>query len=115
MTYCNYAIVQLLTSYTWRTQRSIELLLGAQRIRWRPAKSELVAPMFEPEVFRKQMYCTEVLVALLRLFGAPQSFGALIVIRRPGNCAPYPRRYAPDYCAQRRASTNHSTQLKPEA
>jgi len=27
----NYAIVQPLTSYTWTTQRSIELLLGAQR------------------------------------------------------------------------------------
>jgi len=25
----NYAIVQLLTSYTWTTQRSTELLLGA--------------------------------------------------------------------------------------
>jgi len=29
MTYCNYVIVQLPTSYTWTTQRSIELLLGA--------------------------------------------------------------------------------------
>jgi len=44
--------------------------------------------MFKPEVFRKQMYCTEVLVTFLRLFGDPQSFGALIVIRRRGNCAP---------------------------
>ena len=26
---CNYAFVQILTSYTWTTQRSIELLLGA--------------------------------------------------------------------------------------
>jgi len=26
--------------------------------------------MFEPEYFRKQMYCTEVLVTLLGLFGA---------------------------------------------
>jgi len=61
--------------------------------------------MFEPEVFRKQMYCTEDLVTLLGLFGAPT------VIRRPGNCAPFPRRYAPDYCAQRRASTNYGSQL----
>jgi len=68
-------------------------------------------PVFETEVFRKQMYCIEVLMTLLGLFGAPQSFDALILIRRPGNCAPYPRRYAPDYCAQRRASTNHGTQL----
>jgi len=29
MTYCNCLIVQLLTSYTWKTQKSIELLLGA--------------------------------------------------------------------------------------
>jgi len=40
--------------------------------------------MFGPEAFRKQMYCTEVLVTFLGLFGA------LIVIRRPGNCAPGP-------------------------
>ena len=39
-------------------------------------RSKFGAPMFEPEVFRKQMYCTEVLVTLLGLFGAPQSFGA---------------------------------------
>ena len=54
------------------------------------ARSKFGAPIFEPEVFRKQMYCTEVLVTLLGLFGAPQSFSALIVIRRPGNCAPCP-------------------------
>ena len=51
------------------------------------ARSKFGAPVFEPEVFRKQMYCTEVLVTLLGLFGA------LIVILRPGNRAP--RRYAP--------------------
>ena len=52
-------------------------------VRWRPrARSMFGAPMFEHEVFRKQMYCTEVLVTLLGLFGA------LIVIRRTGNCAP---------------------------
>ena len=57
------------------------------------------------------MYCTEVLVTLLGLFGAPQPFGALMMIRRPGNVPLAPRRYAPDYCAQRRASTNRGTQL----
>jgi len=61
--------------------------------------------MFEPEVFRKQMYCTEVLLTWLGLFDA------LIVIRRTGNCAHCPRGYAPDYCAQRFALTNHGTQL----
>ena len=40
------------------------------------ARSKFGAPMFEPEVFRKQMYCTEVRVTLLGLFGVPQSFGA---------------------------------------
>jgi len=47
-------------------------------------RSKFGAPMFEPEVFRKQMYCTEVLVTLLGLFGA------FMVIRRPGNCASSP-------------------------
>jgi len=75
------------------------------------AKSKFGAPIFEPEVFRKQMYCTEVLVTLLGLFGAPQPFGALMMIRRPGNVPLAPRRYAPDYCSQRRASTNRGTQL----
>ena len=54
------------------------------------ARSKFGSHMFEPEPLRKQMCCTEVLVTLLGLFGAPQSFGALIVIRRPGNCAPCP-------------------------
>jgi len=48
------------------------------------ARSTFGAPMFEPEVFRKQMYCTEVIVTLLELFGDPQSFGALIVINAWG-------------------------------
>ena len=34
-----------------------------------------------------------------------RTFRRHAVIRRPGNCAPCPRRYARDYCAQRRAST----------
>jgi len=49
------------------------------------ARSKFGAPMFEPEVFRKQMYCIEessLLVTLLGLFGAP------IVFRHPGNCDP---------------------------
>jgi len=61
------------------------------------ARIKFGASMFEPEVFRKQMYCIEVLVTLLGLFGAlPQSFGAPRAIRRPGNCTPLaPRRYVP--------------------
>jgi len=44
------------------------------------ARSKFGTPVFEPEVFWQQMYCTEVLLTLLGLFGAPQSFGAFIVI-----------------------------------
>ena len=75
------------------------------------ARSKFGAPVFEPEVFRKQMYCTEVLLTLLGYFGAPQSFDDLIVIRRRGTVPLNPRRYTPDYCAQRRASANHGSQL----
>jgi len=60
---------------------------GRNEAGWRP-RSKFGAPMFEPEALRKQMYCTEVLATLLGIFGTPLSFGALIVIRRPGNCAP---------------------------
>jgi len=36
------------------------------------ARNKFGAPMFKPEVFRKQMYCIEeVPVTLLGLFGAP--------------------------------------------
>jgi len=54
------------------------------------ARSKFGAPTFEPELFLKKMYCTEVLVTLLGFFGAPQSFGALIVIWLPGNFVPCP-------------------------
>jgi len=52
--------------------------------------------MFEPEVFRKQMYCIEesicVIVGTFRR--PPQWFVAPIVIRRSGICAPLvPPRY----------------------
>ena len=61
------------------------------------ARSKFGAAVYEPEAFPKQMYCTEVHVTLLGLLDATQSFGAPIVIRRPGNCVPFPHRYAPDY------------------
>jgi len=48
------------------------------------ARSKFSAPMFEPEVFRKQMYSTEESACdmLETLRRPPQSF------RRPVNCAP---------------------------
>ena len=54
-------------------------------------RSKFGAPMFEPEVFQKKIHCIEVLVScdIVGTFQrSPLSFGALIVIRRPGNCAP---------------------------
>ena len=62
------------------------------------ARSKFGAPMFEPKVFRKQMYCVEESTCdtdgSFRRF--PQSFGASIVFPRPGNFAPplAPPRYA---------------------
>jgi len=64
---------------------------------WRPH------PIFEPEVFRKHMYCIEEctydIIEILwrtRNHSAPsQYFSTPRVIRRPGNCAPFPLRYAP--------------------
>jgi len=56
------------------------------------SRSTFGAPMFGPEVFRKQMYCTEEStsdVTLLGLFGvSPQSFDARMVILRPGIVPP---------------------------
>jgi len=41
------------------------------------AKNKFGAPMFEPEVFRKQMYCIEESACdILGLFGAPKSISA---------------------------------------
>ena len=54
------------------------------------ARSKFGAPMFEPEVFRQQMYCIEVLLTLLGLFVVPRSHSA------PGELCPlHPHRYAP--------------------
>ena len=43
------------------------------------------APMFEPEVFWKQMYCFE-----KSAYDTVVTFWPLAVIWRPGNCAPLP-------------------------
>jgi len=49
------------------------------------ARNKFVAPMFEPEVFRKLMYCFEKKVFM--------TFWTPAVIPRPGNYAPCPPRY----------------------
>jgi len=56
--------------------------------------------MFEPELFRKQMYCIEeILVALLGLFGAPCSDSAPHIDSAPEEVHPLalPLRSAPEY------------------
>ena len=66
------------------------------------ARCKFGTPIFEPEVFRKQMYCIEEgtcdiagIVWRVRNHSAPpQYFSALRVIGRPGDCAPFPLRYA---------------------
>jgi len=62
-------------------------------VRWHPGKKQVWQPMFEAEVFRKQMYCIEKSTCeccdiVGTYWGPPQSFGTPILIRRPGNCAP---------------------------
>jgi len=47
------------------------------------AQSQFGTPMFEPEIFRKQMYYIE--ESACDIFGL---LGDLAVIRRPGNCTP---------------------------
>ena len=61
------------------------------------AKIKFDAPMFEPEVIRKPMYCIEESTCdIVGSFRRPSHlFGAPVVIRRPGKCAPLGLRYAP--------------------
>jgi len=63
--------------------------------------------MFEPEVGRKQMHCIEegICDTVGTFRRTPQSFGALVVIRRPENCAPCPFPYAPGWHAANRATS----------
>ena len=86
--------VQLLKSINFTTlQRHNELRMAPR------ARSKFGAPMFEADVFRKQMYCIEesrLLVTLLGLFGAPCNHSTSpAFIWRPRNCAPLPSRYVP--------------------
>jgi len=69
---------------------------GRNEVRLRCGKKHVCCPMFEPDVFRKQMNCME--ESICDIFGTlrrsavicrlPQWFGAPIVIKHPGNCAP---------------------------
>jgi len=61
------------------------------------ARSKFETPKFEPEVFRKQMYCIEE-----RTSDIVGTFGALviqrIVIQRPGDCGLLPLVTPLPYC-----------------
>ena len=63
------------------------------------ARSKFGAPIFEPEVFWKQMYCIKECTCDIggTFHHLPQSFGAPRSDSAPGECAPFaPLRYAPD-------------------
>jgi len=52
------------------------------------ARNKFGAPMFELEVFRKQMYCFE-----KSAYDIVVTFWSPAVIPCPRNCAPFPPRY----------------------
>ena len=82
-------MVGIVKIYTFQYQ-------GHNEVRWHQGKEKFGAPMFEPEIFRKHMYCIEESTCEWRLFGAPCCQSAPpAVIPRLGNCAPFPPRYAP--------------------
>ena len=70
---------------------------GVTRLDGARGKKQVWSPVFETEVFRKQMYCIE--ESTCDVVGTfcrpPQPFGVPIASRRPGNCARRPPRYAP--------------------
>jgi len=65
------------------------LTRGITRLDGARGKNKFGTPMFEPEVFPKQMYCIEeVLVTLLGLFGASRSASAPWELCLPPRYAP---------------------------
>jgi len=80
------------------------------------ARSRFGAPIFETEVFRKQMRCIEESICdILGTFRrSTQSFSTPIVIRRPGNCDPLTPLVTPLRCmhwwhAKLISCTNHDS------
>jgi len=78
-----------------RKFESISSTHGRNEVSWCPsprARSKFVAPMFEPEVFLKQVYCIEESTCdIVGTFRRPeQSFGAPIVIVSRGMGPPFP-------------------------
>jgi len=80
---------------------TLELLQSGVQQSWMAsgARNKFGAPMFEPEVFRKQMYCIEKrtcdIVGTFRR--SPQSFGATRSDLAPGKlCLTCLTRYSPD-------------------
>jgi len=74
------------------------------------AKSKFGAPMPEPEVFQKQMYCVEESTFdIVGTFRRPTVIWYPLVIRRPGNCAPLaPSRYAPESTTSLTCTSNNN-------
>jgi len=66
--------------------KSVQSFRDVTRLDDARGKKQVWRPMFEPELFRKQMYYTEESTCGWDFSSPPQSFVAPIVIRRPGNC-----------------------------
>ena len=70
-------------SLFWLNNRDVQ---GRNEVRWHPGvRKKFGQPMFEPEVFQKQMYCFEKCA-----YGIVVTFYLPAVIRRPGYCVPLP-------------------------
>ena len=66
----------------WQDNRDVQ---GVTRLDGAWDKKKFGAPIFEPELFRKQMYCFE-----KSAYDIAVNFWLRAVIRRPGNCSPFP-------------------------
>jgi len=77
---------------------------GVTRLEGARGKQQVLRPIFEPEVFRKQMYCIEGSTCdIVGTFRRPsQSFGARCSDSAPGELSPFATLpYAPENCTKR--------------
>ena len=83
---------------------------GGNEVRWRRGKKQVWRPHLRTWGLSEAnvLHWSTVLVTLLGLFGDPAVIWRPHSDSTPGQLCPS-RRYAPDYCAQRRASTSHGT------
>jgi len=57
---CNYTTTNVICWWTtFKSKKRRKSCQGRNMVRWRLGRKQVRRPMFEPEVFRKQLYCTE--------------------------------------------------------